>query len=130
MKLFKNTRNLEPSAALEGFILARIGAIGERRAQRKLVFSYAGILSSVVAVFYLAMSLGSGIIESEFFSLLALAFSDLGTVLANWKDFAYSLMETFPVAYASIVLVPIFTLLVSFNGYLNNHNHNRHYGAA
>jgi len=129
-QLFKNTQDLEPSTGLEAFILAKIEAIGEKRTQRRLVLSYAGIFSSIIAVFYLAMSLGSGIVESEFFSLVSLAFSDLGVVLANWKNFAYSLLETFPAIYAAAIAAPIFTLLLSINGYLNNHNHSRYYKAV
>jgi len=129
-QLFKNTRDLEPSAGLEGFILAKIEAIGDRQAKRKLVFSYVGILVSIIAVFYSVAVFGEGVIKSEFWRLMALAFSDLGTVLANWKDFSFSLLETFPVVYMAIIIIPIFTLLLSFNGYLNNHNHNRHYNTA
>jgi hypothetical protein len=129
-RLFKNTKDLEPSTGLEAFILSKIEVMERKIIQRKLALSYAGIFSSAVAAVYFIMIFGSGIIESEFFNLLALAFSDLGTVLANWKDFSYSLMETFPVVYTAIIFVPVFTLLLSFNGYLNNHNHNRRYSAT
>lgn len=126
-KIFKNTGDLEPSAGLEGFILAEIEAIGIKSAKRKLVFSYAGILGSIIAVFYSILAFGSGIAESEFFSLVSLVFSDAAIVAQNWREFSYSLFETFPAVYAAIIAVPIFTLLLSFNGYLNNHNQGRHY---
>lgn len=129
-QLFKNTQDLELSDGLEAFILSEIGAIKRKSAQRKLALSYAGIFGSVIAATYFVVSFGGGIVESEFFSLISLAFSDLGIVLANWKEFVYSLLETFPVVYAAVILAPIFTLLLSFNGYLNNHNHSRHYSAT
>lgn len=129
-QLFKNIQNLELSAGLEGFILSKIEALAARRTRRNLIFSYAGLLGSVTAIVYSIAFFGNGVIESEFFSLFALAFSDLGTVLANWKDFSYSLMETFPAVYAALIAVPVFTLLLSLNGYLNNHNHNRRYNTA
>jgi hypothetical protein len=129
-QLFKNTQDLEPPAGLEGFVLSQIEARATKQTRRNLIFSYAGLLGSLAAGLYAFLVFGNGIIESEFFSLLTLAFSDLGTVLANWQDFAYSLMETFPVVYVAIILAPIAVLLWSFNGYLNNHNHNRRYNAA
>lgn len=129
-KIFKNTSDLEPSAGLKGFILVKIEAIGARQAQRKLAFSYTGIAVSIFAVFYSVAVFGEGVIKSEFFSLVSLVFSDLGIVLANWKDFSYSLLETFPVIYAAVIIAPIFTLLLSFNAYLNNHNPNRHYNTT
>lgn len=128
-QLFKSTKDLEPSAGLEGFILAEIEAIGSKKVRRRLVFSYAGILGSIVAVFYSIAVFGSGILESEFFSLVSLAFSDAAIVAQSWREFSFSLLETFPAVYAAIILAPVFTLLLSFNGYLNNHNHNRHYNA-
>jgi hypothetical protein len=128
-KMFKNTKDLEPSAGLEGFILAKIEAIGSKKTQKRLVFSYAGLLGSMVAVFYSVAVFGEGIIRSEFFSLVSLAFSDAAIVAQNWREFSYSLLETFPAVYAAIIIVPISTLFLSFNGYLNNHNHSRHYNA-
>lgn len=126
-QLFKDTQDLEPAAGLEAFILSKIEVLAARQARRNLIFSYAGLFGSIGAIFYAVAVFGSGIIESEFFNLVSLAFSDLGVVLANRKDFAYSLLETFPVVYAAIIIIPIFTLLMSFNIYLNNHNHNKHY---
>jgi hypothetical protein len=129
-QLFKNTQDSEPSVGLEGFVLDKIEFLSAKRSKRNLIFSYVGLLGSVSVGFFAVLNFGGGIIESEFFSLLTLAFSDLGTVLANWKDFAYSLMETFPFIYTAIILVPIFTMLLSFNGYLNNHNNNKHYNTV
>lgn len=129
-QLFKNVEDLEPSAGLEGFILAKIEAIEKRNAQRNLVFSYAGIFGSVIAVLYSIVVFGEGVIKSEFFSLVSLAFSDAAIVAQNWREFSYSLLETFPAVYAVIIAVPVFTLLLSFNAYLSNHNHGKHYNTT
>jgi hypothetical protein len=129
-QLFKNIKDLEPSYGLEVFILAKTEAMASKQAKRKLILSYFGILGSALAAFYLVLIFGEGIAKSEFFSLMSLAFSDLSIVLINWKDFAYSLLETFPVIYTAIIIAPIFTLFLSISSYLNNHNHNKHYSAT
>jgi hypothetical protein len=129
-QLFKNTNDLEPPVGLEGFVLSQIKVMATKQTRRNLIFSYIGLLGSVAISFFAILIFGNGISESEFFSLLTLVFSDLGVVVSNWKDFAYSLLETFPVVYTAVIFMPVFTLLLSFNGYLNNHNCNRHYRAV
>ncbi len=116
-QLFKNTKDLEPSIGLEIFILAKIEATGKRSVQKKLVLSYAGLLGSVAAGLYAVLVFGSGIIESEFFNLMSLAFSDLNVVIANWKDFSYSLLETLPIIQSVAILVPVFLVFWLLNFY-------------
>jgi hypothetical protein len=115
-QLFKNTEDLGPSAGLEVFILAKIEVLAAKRTRRKLIFSYAGLLVSIAAGVCAVAVFGSGLIESEFWKLILLAFSDLSVVLANWKDFAYSLMETIPVVHVAVILTPVFAIfwLLSF----------------
>jgi hypothetical protein len=51
-------------------------------------------------------------------------FSDLVIVAENWKAYAYSLAETFPVANAIAILIPIFGLLAFFSFLLSLKNKN------
>jgi len=93
------------------------------------MISELGFVFSALAAVWVGATFGSEILQSEFWKLISLAFSDLETVAGDWKDYLYSLLETFPAIYAAAIAAPIFTLLLSINGYLNNHNHNRRYGA-
>lgn len=104
--LFRESRSFEPSPTLKGRILARIQeeqiALQERR--RKL--SFAGLGISLLTLSLGVFQYGGTLIESDFWLLFSLLFSDLGTVLNSFQDFAYSLLETLPVA-------PLFVLLLS-----------------
>lgn len=122
-KLFKNTKDLEPAAGLERAVLARIETEKSLIIKRKRIISIFGLTFSGMAAIWAGLTFGSEIAQSEFWRLMSLAFSDLGIVLANWKDFSYSLLETFPVIYIAIIIAPIFTLFLSIGSYLNNRNH-------
>lgn len=106
--LFRESRSFDPSPTLKGRILARIqeeqAALQERR--RKL--SFAGLGVSLLMLSLGIFQYGSALIESDFWLLFSLLFSDLGTVLNSFQEFAYSLLETLPIA-------PLFILLLSLS---------------
>lgn len=129
-QVFKNIPEIEPTFGLESRIFRCIELEKTGIAKRNLMFYRAGLFSSLVVFLASALVFGKDVLQSEFFSLISLAFSDAAIVAQNWKEFSYSLLETFPAVYAAIIIVPVFTLLLSFNGYLNNHNHSRHYNAT
>jgi hypothetical protein len=123
--LFKNIKELDPTERLEGLILQKIELERGKNVRNKLVFSYIGLISSTLAVFYTLLAFGQTLLRSEFWNILSLAFSDAGIVLANWHDYLYSAMETFPVLTVAIILLPIFILLMSIDFYLNlSHKNN------
>jgi len=63
---------------------------------------------------------GQAFLQSEFWTMLSLVFSDIAIVAKNWDTFSMSLLETFPVAHAAILLIPVFLVLVSVNCYFAN----------
>lgn len=126
-RLFKKMKEIEPAAGLEGAILARIEAGKNFKIKRKRIISVFGLALSGVASVYAGLTFGNEILQSEFWKLMSLAFSDLGVISTNWENYVYSLLETFPAIYAAIIIAPVFALLLSISSYLNNHNHNRHY---
>lgn len=121
---FKNISGIEPNRGLEALIMQKIGFQKEKALKRKLIFSYAGLIGSSLAIFGAIFSFGGVVLQSEFWNLARLLFSDLAIVVGNWKDFMYSLLETFPVVNAIAILIPVFTLFLSFNSYLNSRKNN------
>jgi hypothetical protein len=121
-KAFKAIKSIEPPAKLETAILCNIKKAQSARIRQKLVFSQAGLVASTMAIFYTLFAFGQTLLKSEFWSMVSLAFSDAGIVLANWHDFLYSVMETFPVLTLVIILLPIFALFISANIYFNLSN--------
>jgi hypothetical protein len=128
-QIFKKLEVPEPSPGLLGAVLQRIELEKTKKTRTKRMISELGFVFSALAAVWVGATFGSEILQSEFWKLISLAFSDLETVAGDWKDYLYSLLETFPAIYAAAIAAPIFTLLLSINGYLNNHNHNRRYGA-
>ena len=121
---FKNIPEVEPNSGLEVLIMQKIDFQKAKIAQRNLIFSYVGLAGSGVAILGAIFSFGGSVLEAEFWKLSTLLFSDLAIVASNLPDFFYSLLETFPVISAIAILIPVFTLFLSFNTYLNNRRGN------
>lgn len=111
---FKSIRKEGPSAELTGLILDRVAKMSAKKARRNYFFARAGVWISMVALVGFSFTAGSAIVDSEFFDLAKLAFSDASVVLQNWREYSYSLLETMPVTNITMLLSPIFTLLVSY----------------
>jgi hypothetical protein len=129
-QLFSKISEIEPSLGLEKAVLAYIELEKTKQKKRKRMISELGFVFSAMAAVFVGATFGNEILQSEFWKLISLAFSDLGMITADWENFMYSLLETFPAIYAAAIAMPIFTLLLSINGYLNNNNHNRHYNTV
>jgi hypothetical protein len=125
---FKSINEQNLPAHLEGAILLGIKAIREKQAKKRLFLSYAGMMSSFLLLFYAIAEFGSAFLQSEFWSVASLAFSDILVIAGNWKDFVYSLLETFPVINAIAIFTPFFILFLSFGAYLSSRKNN--YGNA
>ncbi|MFA6048171.1 MAG: hypothetical protein WCV59_04050 [Parcubacteria group bacterium] len=121
---FKSIKSIEPPVILQAAILCNIKKAKARQIRQELVFSEVGLISSILAIFYTFFAFGQTLLKSEFWNMMSLSFTDAGVVLANWHDYLYSMMETFPVLTLAIILLPIFVLLVSVSSYLNLSNKN------
>lgn len=124
--LFKNLKDLEPSSGLEARILRKIALEKSWQAKKKLIFADALTLGSLGAFVFTLLNFWSGIYKSEFWSLLKLLFSDTAAVTSFWKDFLFSLLETFPAVHFAVILAPVFLLIVSLNMYFSDNNYS-HY---
>ncbi len=125
---FKSINEQNSPAYLEGAVLLEIKAIREKQAKKRLFLSYAGMLSSFILLFFAIAEFGNAFLQSEFWSLASLVSSDILVVAGNWKDFVYSLLETFPVINAIAIFIPFFILFLSFGTYLSSKRGN--YGNA
>jgi hypothetical protein len=114
-KLFKNLSEKNPPSFLEGAILNSIKEERRKQVKRNILFSYLGISLSVLIFFYATFLTGESILKSEFWNLSSLFFSDIAIISQYWKDFIFSLLETFPFANFIFILIPIFFLFILLN---------------
>lgn len=121
---FQNLSEKNPPSYLEGAILRKIELERSKQVKKKLFLSYVGSVISIIAVFYTVLSSGVSFIKSDFWNIFSLFFSDMTIVAQYWKDFVLSLLETFPLAHTIVMIVPIFTLLLSLNLYMKWHRKN------
>ena len=112
-RLFSNLTRLDPPPGLMSAILARIDQKERQTAQVRVVaFSVVSLISIaalVPAINYFAGDFNqSGF--SQYFSLL---FTDGGTAMIYWKDFALSLLESLPIISTATLLATTLILLSS-----------------
>ncbi len=95
-------------------IMTRIGEEQRRSAvkQRIAVFSLGLAVSATAFVPTLHM-VQKGLVESGFLNFISLIFSDLGAVLANWQNFLFAILESFPVMSVIAFLAVLFVFLQS-----------------
>lgn len=125
-QLFAHVPDLQPSPELEGVILRAVDALEESRVRRARLWSYAGFFSSTVALLYAGFEFGGSLIRSEFWTIVHLIFSDMQVVVANWNQFVYSVLETFPVVSILALLIPVALLLWSFSSWASLHQKTHH----
>lgn len=121
--IFKKISEIEPSVGLEKRILRKIALRNKLALRRKLAFIYAGFAASAGAFVWAIFTLGKAVLQSDFWTLAKLIFSDTGLVFKNWVDFAYSLLETLPIFGIISILIPIFALFMLGSAYFKTVNH-------
>ena len=126
--LFDSIENLEPPRDLEKLILNRIELKKKTELRKNLFWAYFSLIGSAGAAIFTGLTFGQTILQSEFWSIATLVFSDAGVVLNNLSDFSSSLLETIPVVNIIAILLPVFTLTLSLSWYLklpknNPYNH-------
>jgi hypothetical protein len=125
-KIFKNLKNIEPSVGLEEKILKNIAYKRKWQAQRRLILADVLTLFSAGSFVFVLVNFWGGIAKSEFWSLSKLMFSDTEAVATFWKDFLFSLLETFPAGHLAAILAPVFLLMVSLTIYFSNNHYNNY----
>jgi hypothetical protein len=125
-KLCEGICEINPPDNLCGFILERIEKEKIKTTKRQLIFSYFGFAGSSFVAIFAGIFFGQAFLQSEFWTMASLIFSDILIVAKNWDTYALSLLETFPVAHATIFLVPVFLMLISANFYFANKANYKH----
>lgn len=125
--LFKNIPTVEPERGLESRIFHSIALERRQRARRKIWAVYAGIGGSSVALVLVVFSYGRMVMESDFWNLIQLLFSDATVIISHGGSFAFSLLEVFPASAIALLLAPVFTLLLSFMLYAQAIGRNNRY---
>lgn len=106
-KLFETFSAPEPPAGLTEKILLRIG----RRERNALIAKIAvsacvfGVSVGVAVAGYL--DLVASLSRSGFFQIFSLMFSDFSSIAANFPDFAFSVMESFPIFTTAFLLAGV-----------------------
>ena len=111
--LFKNVSEINPSEKLAGLILARIEKMQKRIFWTKITTSTFGAFASASATVYLFIIFKESLLFSEFWSIVSLIFSDATIVATHYQEFLFSLLESLPAMTFAIMLIPVFTLLMS-----------------
>jgi hypothetical protein len=123
-KIFKKLKNMEPARELESRILKAIAFKKSLEIRKKLLFARAGLAVSLGGIFYMFFVFGKGFLESDFFNLVKLVFSDTGIIVAHLGEFSNSLLETLPVIEIFAMLVPVFALMLFLSYYFKFTNNN------
>jgi hypothetical protein len=99
-----------PRPGLEKRILLALREQERRLFERKARLALVGVWVSGLALTGAGAWAGTALLQSEFWSLLSLAFSDWNVVGSSLQDFFYSLLETLPVLPVVVLLIPFFVL--------------------
>jgi|GEM_PF-1074982 len=104
-----------PTDSLRSKILARIELEREERDAWKARFALIGIVFSGSLLLIALLSAGASLLQSEFWTILSLLFSDMSIITASFQDFVYSLIETLPILPIISLLLPLFLLTISLS---------------
>lgn len=95
-------------------ILFQIRRQEEAAAKRRLVFFALFFMATLIFTAFAWNLARLQFSQSGITQILGLIFSDFSTVLANWKEFSLSLLESLPVLPAALALGSVMGLLVLF----------------
>lgn len=118
-KIFKEMKEIEPHSGFEGLILKKIDLERRKQVKRKLFLSYAGLTVSFAATFCAFVAFGNSFLQSDFWSMISLIFSDIAIIAGNLNSYGYSLLETFPFVNLIGIMIPLFAMLLSINIFLS-----------
>jgi len=124
--IFKDVAEISPVAGLESRIFQAVAVEKYRVIKRKLLISRLGLGASAVVFLAAIFTFGTAILQSEFWSIVSLAFSDMQVVAQNWQEFTYSLLENFPTISVIAILFPVMALLFYFSKYLEANNKHKY----
>ncbi len=87
--------------------------MARRRARIRLAISAGLFAASVTLLVVVARGVSADMYQSGSFQYFSLIFSDGGTVLASWKEFLLTFVESIPTLGVAAALASIFVALAS-----------------
>lgn len=105
--IFPSLPQEAPSLSLREVILLRITVEEDLLAKRKRSWALFGLLTSFGVFSVFGLQYGALFLQSDFWTLLSLVFSDLGIIAVSFQDFFYSLLETLPVGPLLLLFLPL-----------------------
>lgn len=103
----------EPPTGLDGRIMHRIRRYERRVLVAKTAAFGALFTASAAGVVFAYFNLMSSAAQSGFFDFVSLFFSDFGAAMANFQDFAFSILESFPVFSAAFLVAGVIAVIWS-----------------
>jgi hypothetical protein len=116
-KIFKNLKNIEPPRALEEKIFKAVALESSQKVAKKLMFVRAGIVASFGGLAYTLFVFGKAFLESDFWNLAKLMFTDTGIIAGHIGDFSISLLENLPIVEIFAILMPVFVVMMILSYY-------------
>ena len=110
----------EPPTGLDHQIMRRINRYERRVLVAKLSGFGVLFVSSVAALTIGYFNLMSALTQSGFFEFISLFFSDFGAAVANFQDFAFSVIESFPVFSAAFLVGGVIAVVWSATHLVND----------
>ena len=102
---------IEPPENLSGRIIARIRLETRKAAWRLSCLLGGAAVLAFSGLVWLGTMLASEISASGSMQYLSLIFSDTGLALSNWREIAFSLIESAPAQAAGLFVLFLFVLL-------------------
>ena len=124
--LFKDIQAPPYRRSLEGDIARTIVEMKSRQERLRTVVLLSGLSVSALGMVVALFVYGEAFITAEFWSIVALLFSDLSYVFDFFGEFVVLLLETVPVVPVIMLLFPVFASLVFVSFYFQT-EHKRHF---
>lgn len=132
-KIFQKAKYEENSILAQNIWLTIIKR--EKRNTRIKLWIFASMsITSIAGLLPVVKILLNDLSQSGFYEYASLLFSDGGTILSYWKEFAFSLAESLPAMSIILSLSLIFILILSLKNFIkqiiNNNPTGKTYGVA
>jgi hypothetical protein len=105
--LFRELKQEAPSLLLRDRVLRAVAQAKERQTILYRRWSSLGIALSLLTLVWGGVEYETALLQSDFWTLITLLFSDIDVVMRSLGDFGYSLLETLPIMPLLILFTPL-----------------------
>ncbi len=115
--LFKDMNMPSHRTSLVCDILRSINILSEKQLRRQKNIFLFGMSVSFMSILFSLFFFGNSLVQSDFWSIFSIIFSDISVIVLHFSDFGFLLLETFPVVPLLILFVPVFFFCILFSLY-------------